>query len=151
MIIYNYMYHSVPGKRPWVLKHIGPHGCMLTRDIASIRLYRSCYIDPLKCATWALAQGTTVCRYFIGLKWCTGPFWELWENLSSLVLTTVDDSYAWGKSQAEPLFPSPTSCTEYQQYLDLEVFHPPIQRVYIKRKIPRDIPTPFVLNQECHQ
>ena len=26
----------------------------LTQDRISIRLYRSCYIDPLKCGTWGL-------------------------------------------------------------------------------------------------
>ena len=45
-----YTYRSVLGKLPWVL----------TRDITSICLHRSCYIDPLKCGTWALARDTTV-------------------------------------------------------------------------------------------
>ena len=33
---------------------------IITQDINSIRLYRSCYIDPLKCGTWVLARDTTV-------------------------------------------------------------------------------------------
>ena len=43
-------YHSVPDKCPWALKHTSRFwpAWALTRDIISIRLYRSCYIDPLK-------------------------------------------------------------------------------------------------------
>ena len=54
-------YRSVPGKRPWALKHTSRFwpAWALTRDI-SIRLYRSCYIDPLKWGTWTLARDTTV-------------------------------------------------------------------------------------------
>ena len=51
-------YRSVPGKRPWALKHKSLFwpAWTLTQDIFSIRLYRSCYIDLLKCSTWALTQ-----------------------------------------------------------------------------------------------
>ena len=69
-------YRSVPGKRPWALKHNSRFwpSRALTWDITSIRLYRSCYIDPLKLGTWvltrewALAWDTTVstCAY----TWC---------------------------------------------------------------------------------
>ena len=34
----------------------GLHGGLYTRDITFICLYRSCYIDPLKCTTWALTR-----------------------------------------------------------------------------------------------
>ena len=61
-------YHSVPVKHPWALKHNSQFWptWALTRDINSIFLYRSCYIEPLKCGTWALtwewvlARDTTV-------------------------------------------------------------------------------------------
>ena len=33
---------------------LSPHAWALTWDITSIHLYRSYYIDPLKCSTWAL-------------------------------------------------------------------------------------------------
>ena len=55
-------YHSVLGKRPWALKYtlrFWP-AWVLTWDIISIRLYRSCYIDPLKWGTWALVRDTMV-------------------------------------------------------------------------------------------
>ena len=57
-----FIYNSVPGNHPWVLKHNSRFwpAWALTRDINSIGLYRSCHIDPLKCATWALAWDTTV-------------------------------------------------------------------------------------------
>ena len=56
------IYRSVPGKRPWVLKHNSRFSpaWALTRDQNPIRLYRSCYSGPLKCGTWALARDTTV-------------------------------------------------------------------------------------------
>lgn len=51
-------YDSVPGKCPRALKHnswVWP-AWTLTQNITSIIcLYRSSYIDPLKCTTWALA------------------------------------------------------------------------------------------------
>ena len=52
------IYRSVPGKHPWALKHTSRFwpAWVLTRDIISICLYRSCYIDPLKCSTWAFAR-----------------------------------------------------------------------------------------------
>ena len=55
-------YRSVPGKRPWALKHNSRFwpAWALTQDQNSIRLYRSCYSDPLKCGTWALARDTMV-------------------------------------------------------------------------------------------
>ena len=67
-LILHYNYCSVPGKRPWALKHtlLFWPAWALTRDKNSIRLYRSCYIDSLKCGAWAftqkwaLAQDTTV-------------------------------------------------------------------------------------------
>ena len=43
-----------------VTRDFGLHGRLHTLDINSIHLYRSCYIDPLKCGTWALAWDTTV-------------------------------------------------------------------------------------------
>ena len=51
-------YCSVLGKRPWALKHTSQFwpAWVLTQDIISIHLYRSCYIDPLKWGTWALTQ-----------------------------------------------------------------------------------------------
>ena len=52
------VYHSVPGKRSWALKHnlqFWP-AWVLTRDQNFIRLYRSCYSGPLKCSTWALTR-----------------------------------------------------------------------------------------------
>ena len=56
------MYRSVPGKRPWALKHNSRFrpAWALTRDINSICLYGSCNSDPLKFGTWALARDTTV-------------------------------------------------------------------------------------------
>ena len=60
--MYMYVYRSVPGKRPWALKHNLRFwtAWALTQDQNSICLYRSCYSGPLKCGTWALAQDTTV-------------------------------------------------------------------------------------------
>ena len=57
-------YRSVLGKRPWALKHTSRFwpAWALTRDILSIRLYRSCYIDPLKCGTWALVREWALAR-----------------------------------------------------------------------------------------
>ena len=60
-------YRSVLGKCPWALKHnsrFWPAWALSIWDINSIHLYRSCYIDPLKChwvltLEWALAQDTT--------------------------------------------------------------------------------------------
>ena len=43
-----------------ITRDFGLHAWSLTRDITSIPLYRSCYIDPLKRATWALTLDTTV-------------------------------------------------------------------------------------------
>ena len=55
-------YHSVPGKHPWALKsRFGP-AWALTRDITSMRLYRSCCIDPLKWGTWALTREWALAR-----------------------------------------------------------------------------------------
>ena len=57
-------YRSVLGKRPWALKH-NSQFCptwALTRDQNSIRLYRSCYIDPLKWGTWALTREWALAR-----------------------------------------------------------------------------------------
>ena len=65
-----FTYRSVLGKRPWAVNHkpwfwlvswtrpLPPQCWMycITWDITSIRLYRSCYIDPLKCGTWALTR-----------------------------------------------------------------------------------------------
>ena len=64
----NWSYRSVPGKRPWALKHNSRFrpAWALTQDINSICLYGSCNSDPLKFGTWALtrewalAQDTTV-------------------------------------------------------------------------------------------
>ena len=67
--------HSVPGKRPWALKHNSRFWptWVLTQDQNPIHLYRSCYSGPLKCDTWALTRkwalprDTTViiiCTYF---------------------------------------------------------------------------------------
>ena len=66
-------YHTIPGKRPWVLnitQDYGPHECLpgihVYTCINTIHLYGSCYIDPLKCSAWALtwewvlARNTTV-------------------------------------------------------------------------------------------
>ena len=51
---------SLPGKCLWVLKHNSRFwpAWVLIQDITSARLYRSCYIDPLKWATctWALTR-----------------------------------------------------------------------------------------------
>ena len=38
-----------------ITRDFGPHGCL-----PGIRLYRNCYIFPLKWGTWALARDTTV-------------------------------------------------------------------------------------------
>ena len=73
IIFGQYTYRSVPGKHPWALKHNSLFwpAWTLTRDIFSIRLYRSCYIDCLKCGTWvltrewALAWDTTVIIHFL--------------------------------------------------------------------------------------
>ena len=62
------IYHSVPGKCPWVLQHNSRFWPVwaLTWDIISIHLYGSCYLYPLKFGTWvltwewALAWDTTV-------------------------------------------------------------------------------------------
>ena len=45
-------YSSVPGKRPWVLKHNSRFWAawVLTQDQNSMHLYRSCYSGPLKYA-----------------------------------------------------------------------------------------------------
>ena len=61
-------YLSVPGKRPWALKHNSQFwpAWALTREQNSVHLYRSCYSGPLKYSTWvltrewALARDTTV-------------------------------------------------------------------------------------------
>ena len=59
-------YNSVPGKRPWALKH-NSWFCSewaLTRDITSIILclYGGCYINPLNCVTWALTREWALAR-----------------------------------------------------------------------------------------
>lgn len=52
---------STHGRLNIILARMGAY----TRDINCIRLYGGCYIAPLKCGTWALAQVTTVvCIYF---------------------------------------------------------------------------------------
>ena len=59
------MYHSVPGKHPWALKHNSRFrpAWALTRDINSICLYGSCNSDPsLKFGTWALTQEWALVR-----------------------------------------------------------------------------------------
>ena len=60
-------YHSVPIKRPWALKHKSRYWptWVLIRDKISIHLYRSCYLDPLNCGTWALT------REWASLAWDT--------------------------------------------------------------------------------
>ena len=77
------LYCSVPGKRPWALKHNSQFwsAWALTQDQNSIRLYRSCYSGPLKCGTctWALTwewalPGTLYTDHNINLsyyKFCT--------------------------------------------------------------------------------
>ena len=57
-------YHSVPGKRPWALKHNSRFWptWALTRDINSICLYGSCNSDPLKFGTWALTREWALAR-----------------------------------------------------------------------------------------
>ena len=56
--------HSVPGKHPWVLKHNSQFwpAWALTGSINCICLYRSCYMDPLKCGTWALTREWALAR-----------------------------------------------------------------------------------------
>ena len=56
-------YRSVPGKCPWALKHNSQFwpAWVLTRDQNSIRLYRNCYIYPLKWGTWALTPEVGTC------------------------------------------------------------------------------------------
>ena len=59
-----YTYRSVPGKRPWALKHnlrFWP-AWVLTWDINSICLYGSCNSDPLKFGTWALTREWALAR-----------------------------------------------------------------------------------------
>ena len=55
---------SVPGKRPWALKHNSGFwpAWAPTRDINSICLYRSCNSDPLKFGAWALTQEWVLAR-----------------------------------------------------------------------------------------
>ena len=62
------IYCSVLGKRPWALKHKWQFwpAWALTRDITSMRLYRSCYIDPMKCGAWALTQEWALGHFGIG-------------------------------------------------------------------------------------
>ena len=54
----------------------------VTRDQNSIRLYRSCYSDPLKCGTWmltrewALARDTMVCTGNVSEN-STPVLWEI--------------------------------------------------------------------------
>ena len=54
-------YRSVSGKRPWALKHKSRFwpAWALIQDQNSIRLYRNCYSDPLKCSAWAWAWALT--------------------------------------------------------------------------------------------
>ena len=54
----SYIYRSVPGKRPWALKHNSRFwpAWALTQNINSICLYGSCNSDPLKFSTWALTR-----------------------------------------------------------------------------------------------
>ena len=61
-------YCGVPNKRPWALKHYSQFSpsWTLTQDInycILVCLYRNCYIDPLKCGTWALTRDTMVADY----------------------------------------------------------------------------------------
>ena len=59
--------HSLTTYWYTVVTQVSAHGCLdITCDFGShgclpgMRLYRSCYIDPLKYGTWALARDTTV-------------------------------------------------------------------------------------------
>jgi hypothetical protein len=63
-VLYYYHYRSVTGKRPWALKHYSRFwpAWALTWDQNPIRLYRSCYSDPLKCGTWALTREWALAR-----------------------------------------------------------------------------------------
>jgi hypothetical protein len=69
-IMWLHTYRSVPGKCPWALKHNSQFWTTwaVTWDITSTCLYKSCYINPLKYGTWALARGpgdSTVLRRYI--------------------------------------------------------------------------------------
>ena len=69
------IYRSVTGKRLWALKHNSRFwpAWALTRDIISICLYRSCYIDPLKYyITWALTWECGTLRYTYNCTICIG-------------------------------------------------------------------------------
>ena len=70
------MYRSVPGKRPWALRHNSQFrpARALTRDITSVCLYGSCNSDSLKFGTWVLtrewvlARDTMVIYYILMLR-----------------------------------------------------------------------------------
>ena len=106
-----YEYHSVPGKRPWALKHNSQFWSAraLTWDQNSIRLYRSCYRGPLKCGTsvltreWVPARDTMVhvAMYtggpvFIPVLMNVPPFEEWAKNLNFVHQTII------GASLSEP-------------------------------------------------
>ena len=108
-------YHSVPGKCPRALKHNSRYwpAWALTRDINSIRLYRSCYIDPLKCGTRVLTQDTTV--YIHELAWSAQTCVVI---CAYIVPVPVVNSFPWHVHQT-PFHRSYRLCSLY----DLCPFH----------------------------
>ena len=79
-------YRSVLGKHPWALKHtlrFWP-AWALTRDIISIRLYRSCYIDPLKWEVHVHGMGT-----YPGVGACWGYYGNWIPELSRAIMSDL--------------------------------------------------------------
>ena len=67
---------------------------VLTQDIISMRLYRSCYIDPLKCTTWAHIREWA-------LAWALQYYRQLLKDLHNVSIQIIYTYYSTAHSQLD--------------------------------------------------